>query len=630
MPPRLLSILLLAAPFPILAVPPAAPTGVVAYAPNEDRVHVSWIDNSTDETGFRVERQVDGGDWTTLTTVPANFEVYRGTAVSNAEQSYRFRITALKGAEASGATESQLLVKPTGPLDLFFDPGYTDPNPGNTTNNRVSKELPEGSSARAGSAVNQQILVFNDAPETFRIGTPESYIAQNLAPGLSLNSTTGAITGTVAAPGVYRMFVGVTFDGGKRFEQVRFLRVLPGVSTPVVDKPLTLPKQHLGVKGFLDISTIFKDPARPKGAWFYTAGESIIVALFDSATPKTVNNFLGYVNRGSYNGTFVHRSIPQFIIQGGGYGKSTTAGAPPSSWRELSRLDPVQNEPGISNSRGTIAMAKLGGTRDSATSEWFFNVDTFGGNPANLNFQNGGFTAFGAVVGTSSQGIVDSINNLVTNAPNTGNPATATNAYNITIGGQSRPFFDVPVLNPVTTPGPPPQSTAPATLSANSLLPIDSITPCPPVVITVTNSDPSVLTAGIEGMLLYLESKNKIGTSVLTLKATNLDGNSVNYNLTLRIDDVIGPGFRLTSIRGVEPPGTLLVRGVARDTIGLGYWRYRINRGRWIRAQTLRGKSAAMVAKMSGFRPGKNLIEFEVFDARRNSSGVLRQTLTFN
>jgi cyclophilin family peptidyl-prolyl cis-trans isomerase len=629
MRPRLLSILLLAIPFPVLAVPPAAPSGVVAYAPNEDRVHVSWIDNATDETGFRIERQVDGGAWATLTTVPANFEVYRGTAVSNAEQSYRFRITALKGTEASGATESQVLVKPTGPLDLFSDPGYTDPDPGNTTNNRVPKELPEGSGFRAGSAVNQQILVFNnDTPETFRIGTPESYTVQNIAPGLSLNSTTGAITGTVAAPGVYRMFVGVTFDGGKKFEQVRFLRVLPGVSSPVVDKPINLPKQHLGVKGFLDISTLFKDPARPMGAWFYTAGESIIVALFDTATPKTVNNFLGYVNRGNYNGTLVHRSIPQFIIQGGGYARNSATA--PASWREVTKLDPVQNEPGISNIRGTIAMAKLGGTRDSATSEWFFNVDSFGGNPANLNFQNGGFTAFGAVVGTAGQGIVDSINNLVTNAPN--DSQNPTNAYLISFPGQSpRPFFDVPVLDPVTTPGPPPQSTAPATLSANSLLPIDSITPCPPVVITlVSNSDPSVLDAGVEGMLLYLESKNKIGTSVLNLKATNLDGNSVNYSLTLNIDDVIGPGFRLTSIRGVNPPGTLLVRGVAQDTIGLGFWRYRINKGRWIKAQTLRGKSASMVARMKGFRRGRNLIEFEVFDARGNRSGVLKQTLTFN
>jgi hypothetical protein len=273
-------------------------------------------------------------------------------------------------------------------------------------------------------------------------------------------------------------------------------------------------------------------------------------------------------------------------------------------------------------------MAKLGGTRDSATSEWFFNVDTFGGNPANLNFQNGGFTAFGAVVGTAGQGIIDSINNLVTNAPN--DSQNPTNAYNISISGQVRPFFDIPVLDPVTNSNVPPQSVAPVNLTANSLLPIDSIEPCPPVVITlVSNSNPAVLDAGVEGMLLYIESKNKTGTSVLTLRATNLDGNAVTFPLTVRIDDVIGPGFRLTNIRGVEPPGTLLVRGFAKDTVGLGHWRYRINKGRWVRAQTLRGKAAPMVAKMSGFRPGRNLIEFEVFDARRNSSGVLKQTLTF-
>lgn len=610
MRPRLLSFLLLSTPFPVLAVPPAAPTGVVAYAPNKNRVHVSWIDNSSDETGFRVEQKVGTGGWSIVATVPANFEVYRGSdaePVLPNEDSYQFRITALKGTEASSATESPSIVKPDGPLDLFND----------LVN---SREIPEGSTSRAGAAVNLQIQVSG--------GTPERYTCDNPAPGLSLNETTGLITGTVTTPGVYRMFTGVVYDTNKEFKQVRFLRVLPGVSTPVVDRPLTLPKQHLGVKGFLDISTLFKDPARPKGAWFYTASESIIVALFDSATPKTVDNFLGYVNRGNYSGTLIHRSIPQFIIQGGGYARNSATA--PASWREVTKLDPVQNEPGISNARGTIAMAKLGGTRDSATSEWFFNVDSFGGNPANLNFQNGGFTAFGAVVGTAGQGIVDSINNLVTNAPN--DSQNPTNAYLISFPGQSpRPFFDVPVLDPVTTPGPPPQSTAPATLSANSLLPIDSITPCPPVVITlVSNSDPSVLDAGVEGMLLYLESKNKIGTSVLNLKATNLDGNSVNYSLTLNIDDVIGPGFRLTSIRGVNPPGTLLVRGVAQDTIGLGFWRYRINKGRWIRAQTLRGKSASMVARMKGFRRGRNLIEFEVFDARGNRSGVLKQTLTFN
>lgn len=594
MRPRLLLPLLFAAPVPVLAAPPAAPEGVIAYAPNEDRVHVSWIDKSADETGFQVERQIDGGDWSIVATVPANFEVYRGETASAAEAAYKFRVTALKGAEVSVATESQLLAKPSGDLDLFIDPG----DPGNSI---PSKEIPEGKGARAGAAVNLQIQAFN--------GTPERYTLANPAPGLSFDENSGQITGTVAAPGVYRMFIGVVFDTNKEFNQVLFLRVLPGVSTPAIDKPINLPKQHLGVEGSLDLSTLFKDPARPKGAWFYTAGESIIVALFDTATPKTVENFLGYARRGDYRDSFVHRSVPQFIIQGGGY-TLTSATAAPTSWKPVDKVDPVQNEPGISNSRGTIALAKQGGTRDSATSEWFFNIDTFGSNAANLNFQNGGFTAFGAVVGTPGQNIVDSINNLNT-----------TSYEGVITGIPSGAVTDVPVLkNPI--PSPP---------DADTLLPVDFINPCPPVLIElVGNSDSSVLSAGVAGMLLFIDSKDKIGTSVLNLKATNLDGNTVNYNLVVRIDDVIGPGFRLTKIRGVNPPGTLLVRGVAKDTVKLGHWRYRINKGRWIKAQTLRGKSSPMVAKMKGFRPGKNLIEFEVFDARRNSSGVLKQTLTFN
>ena len=611
------SLLLLASP--VLAVPPDAPTSVVAYAPNQNRIHVSWVDNATDETDYRVERRIGAGSWTQVALLPANFEVYRGTASTFAEETYKFRITALKGAEASTVTESQSLVKPTGPLDLFIDPGFTDPM--NPLNNIPARELPEGSGARAGFAVNQQILVFN--------GTPTSFTARDLAPGLTFSESTGVISGTVATPGVYRIFVGVLFDTDKKFEQVRFLRVLPGVSTPQIASPaFSLPKQNIGVSGFIDISGLFRDPARPKGAWFYTARESIIVALYDTATPKTVNNFLGYAARGDYVNSYVHRSVGSFIFQGGGY-KPASATAAPTAWAAVTKQDEVQNEPGISNARRTISMAKLGGTRDSATCEWFFNTGS--SNPANLDFQNGGFTAFGEVVGASSLGIADLINGLVTNAPNNmGNPAISTNGYAITIDGQARTFFDVPVLDPVTNSSVPPQSVAPVIPGANTFLKIDSIFPAPPVVITiVSNSAPTVLTAGIEGMLLYLESKGPIGTANLVLRATNLDGNSVDFTLPVSIDDLVGPGFRLTKIRGVNPPGTLLVKGLASDAVGLGFWRYRVNKGRWIRAQTLKGKTSPLTTKMKGFKRGKNLIEFEVFDAKRNSSGVLKQTITF-
>jgi cyclophilin family peptidyl-prolyl cis-trans isomerase len=139
---------------------------------------------------------------------------------------------------------------------------------------------------------------------------------------------------------------------------------------------------------------------------FNTVSGTIDVRMYDSATPLSVANFLNYLNSGRYNGTFIHRSIPGFVIQGGGY----TYDAGTMSAPHIATFAPVQNEFGISNVRGTIAMAKLGGDPNSATSEWFFNLAD---NSSNLDNQNGGFTVFGRVVG-SGMTIVDAIAALPT------------------------------------------------------------------------------------------------------------------------------------------------------------------------------------------------------------------------
>jgi len=128
----------------------------------------------------------------------------------------------------------------------------------------------------------------------------------------------------------------------------------------------------------------------------------IEINLFDQQTPKTVANFLSYVQDDSYNETVIHRSVSNFVIQGGGFTFSDSLDA-------ITTKPTVENEPVFSNVKGTIAMAKLSGDANSATSQWFFNITD---NSAALDTQNGGFTVFGQIT-AASQSTLDKIAALV-------------------------------------------------------------------------------------------------------------------------------------------------------------------------------------------------------------------------
>jgi len=134
-------------------------------------------------------------------------------------------------------------------------------------------------------------------------------------------------------------------------------------------------------------------------------GTRFDVNLYDKRTPATVANFLAYVSSGAYNNVVIHRSQIGFVVQGGGY---TYPGSLP--FGNVVERAAVTNEPLLSNVRGTIAMAKLSGNVNSATSQWFFNM---GNNSANLDVQNGGFTVFGEVT-AGGMAVLDAINALPT------------------------------------------------------------------------------------------------------------------------------------------------------------------------------------------------------------------------
>lgn len=115
-------------------------------------------------------------------------------------------------------------------------------------------------------------------------------------------------------------------------------------------------------------------------------------------------SFLAYVEAGDYTDTFMHRSVPGFVVQGGGFGYNTET----DQFVTIASRAPVQNEPVWSNQRGTIAMAKKSTGPSTGTNQWFFNLAD---NSKNLDRQNAGFTAFGEVTG-NGMAIVDAMAEL--------------------------------------------------------------------------------------------------------------------------------------------------------------------------------------------------------------------------
>jgi peptidyl-prolyl cis-trans isomerase A (cyclophilin A) len=129
-----------------------------------------------------------------------------------------------------------------------------------------------------------------------------------------------------------------------------------------------------------------------------TSAGDILVELDQAKAPKTVENFLQYVNDKHYDGTVFHRVIDGFMIQGGGF---------TAEMQQKPTRPPIALEAnnGLKNDRYTIAMARTGNP-NSATSQFFINVK----NNDSLNAPNPdgyGYTVFGRVVAGTD--VVDKI-----------------------------------------------------------------------------------------------------------------------------------------------------------------------------------------------------------------------------
>ena len=130
------------------------------------------------------------------------------------------------------------------------------------------------------------------------------------------------------------------------------------------------------------------------------------VELNEKAAPKTVANFLAYVKSGFYKNTLFHRVIPNFMIQGGGF----TSGMDEKDTRAPI---PIESRNGLSNARGTIAMARTNDP-NSATSQFFINVKDNHFLNANASRDGYGYTVFGKVI--AGMNTVDAIARVKTHS----------------------------------------------------------------------------------------------------------------------------------------------------------------------------------------------------------------------
>jgi cyclophilin family peptidyl-prolyl cis-trans isomerase len=281
----------------------------------------------------------------------------------------------------------------------------------------------------------------------------------------------------------------------------------------------------------IDLTPAFSDPDASAAVRLTTVLGNIDIVLDGQHKPITVANFLNYLNQGRYfkldpttnqiASSFIHRSVPGFIIQGGGFIGTVDPNLTNNPNKDnvqptqVLAFAAIQNEPGISNKRGTIAMAQMSGNPNSATSQWFINLADNGGPPNNLDIQTtnsgataGPYTVFGRVVGNGMT-VADSI--------------AAVPRYTF-----AAPFSELPLRNY--------NNSNPAKLP--NLISLSGITQISPLIYSAV-SDNARVSVAVSGANL-LVTGNSVGTAHVTVTATDLDGAQVSQTFTVNV--IAAPG----------------------------------------------------------------------------------------
>jgi cyclophilin family peptidyl-prolyl cis-trans isomerase len=464
---------------PVVTMTSAAYTLSASAVPGQTKINLAWP-NIANETGYLILIRLSGGFfYQQLTTVPANTIAYQVTNPTiEAGKTYDFFVQPLIGTTAIGET-----------------------NVASATVDGITSIA--GAAGVPGAAFSHNFAHASSASVSSRSLT-------GVPGGLEFNAGNGLLSGVCPAAGVYPMNYTLNLANGGVLTQQFSLRVRPAAGPPVAGTPIPAWIGSAGSQRNTALAGTFTDAEAESAVRVSTSLGDMDFILFNTATPATVANFMSYVNSGKYANVAYHRSVPGFVVQTGGF-IGTGIG---SNFTSVVTAPPVLNEPGISNLRGTIAMAKVSGNPNSATSQFFVNVDD--SNAANLNYQNGGFTAFGRVAGNGML-VADAINAL----------PRAT--YNLFLNGSATPtsFADFPMNAPV----------APVTMDQDKVVKILSVATIPTLSYDISgNTDPDVATASIVSGELRLAGLRG-GQTTITVTATDLDHLTTSQQVVVHLTD---------------------------------------------------------------------------------------------
>jgi cyclophilin family peptidyl-prolyl cis-trans isomerase len=477
---------------PVVTMTAAAYNLSATPVPGQSKVNLAWP-NISNETGYRIiYRSQNDFVYSILTTLAANTATYQATTPAiEPGNTYEFIVQPLIGSTPIGET-----------------------NAASATVDGITSIA--GASGLPGAAFSHSFTHASSASVSSRSLT-------GVPGGLAFNTGNGILSGVCPVPGVYPMNYTLNLSNGGVLTQQFSLRVRPVAGPPAVGTLIPGWNASAGGQRNTSLAGTFTDAEAESAVRVSTTLGNMDFILFNNATPATVTNFMSYVNAGKYGNVAFHRSVPGFVVQTGGF-SGTGVG---SNFTSVITSPPVINEPGISNLRGTIAMAKVGGNPNSATSQFFVNVED---NAGNLDYQNGGFTVFGRVAGNGMT-VADAINAL----------PRAT--YNLFLNGSATPtsFADFPMNAPV----------APVSMNQANVVKILSVAAIPTLSYHISgNTQPDVATASVVNGELRI-SGLRGGQTTITVTATDLDNLTASQDIAVNLTDT----FNTWAARTAFPNG---------------------------------------------------------------------------